>query len=558
MLIERGLVTRSGLGSGLDEQRLRGGRLGYNLLKLGRVTPAAFHLFLKDHLAVLAPELNESMRYTPAIDLLPARLAHHYGMLPARVEDGTLELAVATADRPALIPAVEQLTGLRVEPIVCPPSLIACALQRSYPDEVEPGILYRAVGDNLFVISDSRKAIRPLLPELVRADAPSVDWLRAIGAEAIRRGARRIHVEPRPEGARAVLSGAGLEGAPLSIPRGAYPGLARLLEGVSGMAARGRVVPREGRIGFLIDGRRIVASIRALPGLDGETFVLDLRERRIRPLARQELQIRLPSLQAALERLTLGRKGIILIAGPGPGEIAAGAEAILDLLDDALPVRAALGDWLSEARRGEEHPEEAMRSGVDGEVVPLEAILAHALEENPDLVLLPALRHAVDRRSLLDLARSQAMIAPVLTSDAFTACEWLVRSAHAREGLEGVVGILGVRLLERLCQGCRHPYDLNELLSPAPRHRKAGPGTYYVAQGCPSCRESGVLELEPVYEFLPGERILSFRPTVEAAAMRDLCALEGVPTMFHAALQEAAVGNIDVREPLRLLLHELS
>jgi hypothetical protein len=557
MLIERGLVTRSGLGTGLDEQKLRGGRLGYNLLKLGRITPAAFHLFLMDHLAVLAPELNESMRFTPAIDLLPARLAHHYGMLPARVEDGALDLAVATADRPALIPAVEQLTGLRVEPIVCPPSLIASALRRSYPDEVEPGIVYRGVGDNLVIISDSGKGIRPLLPELVRADAPAAEWLRAIGAEAIRRGARRIQIEPRPEDARAILSGAGTGGGSLHIPRGAYPGLARMLEGVSGMAARGRVVPREGRIALSIDGRRIVASIRALPGLEGETFVLDLREQRIHALSRKELRSRLPSLQAALNRLSLERKGIILIAGPGAGEIAAGAEAILDLLEDALPARASVGDWLSAARRGEERPD-VMRSGENDEAAPLEALLARAMEGEPDLVLLPGLGHADDPRSLLDLAQRQAMIGPILASDAFTAAEWLARSAHAREGVAMVIGILGVRLLERLCADCRHPFDLHDLLSPGPRHRRAGPGAYSLAQGCPSCRESGVLELEPVYEFLPGERILSFRPTLEAAAMRDLCAHEGMPTLFHAALQEAAVGRIDVREPLRLLLHELA
>ena len=152
-----------------------------------------------------------------------------------------MELAVATADRPSLILAVEQLTGLRVEPIVCPPALIAASLQRWYPGEIEPGILYRAAGDNLFVISDRSRGIRPALPELLRADAASSDWLRAIGGEAMRRGSRRIRIEPHGGAARAALNGSGDGTEFIPIPRGAYPGIMQLLEGISGMAARGRV-----------------------------------------------------------------------------------------------------------------------------------------------------------------------------------------------------------------------------------------------------------------------------------------------------------------------------
>jgi len=42
------------------------------------------------------------------------------------------------ADSPRLIPAVEELTGLRVEPLICPPSLIGEALSRFYPPRSNP------------------------------------------------------------------------------------------------------------------------------------------------------------------------------------------------------------------------------------------------------------------------------------------------------------------------------------------------------------------------------------------------------------------------------------
>lgn len=171
MLIEAGLLRREGLSAGLEEQRLRGGRLGYNLLKLGVVAPGSFHLFLNDSGEILDPDLAEALRTGPAVDRIPARLAYFYGMVPVRVEDGVLSLALSDADTPRLMLAVERLTGLRVDPIVCPPGRIAEALARFYPGEVEPGVIHRPAGDNLFVVSDRRRGLRPLLPEFLRADA---------------------------------------------------------------------------------------------------------------------------------------------------------------------------------------------------------------------------------------------------------------------------------------------------------------------------------------------------------------------------------------------------
>src|SRR5258706_11188989 len=199
LLVEAGIATRQAVGTGLEEQRLRGGRLGYNLMKLGLATPASMHLFLKDHFDTLAPELSATLRRSPAIDLIPARLAHFYGMVPGGVEDGVLSLGLMSADLPALVPAVEEMTGLRVDPFICPSSLVFEVLARFYPSETDPGVSYRPGADHLFVLSDRKRRILPVLPEILRADAPAPDRLRAIIGDGVRRGAGRIRLEARPD-----------------------------------------------------------------------------------------------------------------------------------------------------------------------------------------------------------------------------------------------------------------------------------------------------------------------------------------------------------------------
>ena len=111
--------------------------------------------------------------------------------------------------------------------------------------------------------------------------------------------------------------------------------------------------------------------------------------------------------------------------------------------------------------------------------------------------------------------------------------------------------------MERLCEACRQPIDLFDVLSPGPRHRRPSPGSYFVAQGCPSCRGSGLLQLVPVFEFLGAGPENGIQiPAGGAAGHRRESARRGRATLFDAGLGKASLGIVDVREPLRLLLHE--
>jgi type IV pilus assembly protein PilB len=553
MLVEAGLVGRAGLMAGLEEQRLRGGRLGYNLLKLGVVTPASLYLFLKDSCEVLDPDLVAALRSGPPVDLIPARLAFFYDMVPARVEDGVLSLALADADLPRLVAAVGTLTGMRVDPVVCPPGLIAESLSRFYPAEVEPGVVHRPAGDNVFVVSDRRRGLRPMLPEMLRPDAPAADWLRALVAEAIRRGARSLRLQRTRGPLRAIYRGARGEESSLQAPRGIASGLCRLVEGLAGIGARRRVVPRQGRFLLRVDGRRIAASTRVLPGLEGEIVRLDLRVLRIRPPAAEDLDARVPGLASVLDRLAALRRGLLLLVGPGEGEIGAALDLVLATLGERLPARAALGEW--EARLSL-----AAYCGGADEDVPFEALLGRALQGTPDLLVLPDLTRPECAAAALAQARERLVVAALRAADACEAAAWAGRAAptwRLPAGDPGApAGILAVRLLERLCRSCRRACELADILPPRAR-RLASDGALFVAQGCAACREGGILDLEPVAELLPAPvGGLAAWSAAAAGELRRERAAAGLETLFLSGLRRALAGEVDVREPLRLLLHE--
>jgi len=505
----------------------------------------------RDRLA-LVPDLLDTLRACPAVDLIPARLAHYYHMVPVRVVDGVLTLGLPCADVPALIPAVEELTGLAVDPLICPPSIITDVLTRSYPSEVERGVIFRPRGDHHLVLSDRHRRILPALPEVLRADAPAGERARSIAAEAIRRGVRHVRLEPLRHAMRVTFSGRRMDDQELLQPRGAYPGLARFLDGLSGLSARGRVVPREGRFIALVDGRRLAVSVSALPGIEGDTYTLDLREERVAVPSRQEVEAELPELARVVDRLAEDGRGLLVVAGSGPKDTAAGVSSILSLLADRCPRRAAVGDFAI-------HPTlQVIALPQDEEEIPFEAILDRALADSPDLLVLPDLFHPGRAAAVGEVAGRRIVIASVAPAiDACAAAESMARQGAGAVLRSAFVGILGVRLMERLCDSCRRPVDLLDVMSPVPRHRRPLPGSYAVSQGCPSCRGSGLLQLTPVLEFLgPGPAGEMFPSHPQGAALRRDSVRRGRNTLFLAGLAKASLGIVDVREPLRLLLHE--
>ncbi len=551
MLIEAGLVSRRGLESGLEAQRTGGGRIGFNLLRMGLVTPAELYLFLRDTLGVLSPDLIETLTTGPAVDLLPARIAHHHGIVPIRVEDGCLALAVADADNPFLLRALEQLTGLRIDPVVCPPALIAAVLDRFYPSELEPGVWFRPFGDGVFALSDRRRGIRPLRPEAVRPEAPASHWLRALGGEAIGRGARSIRLEPRRRELEVTFAGAGGALETIRLPGGVHAGLARLIEGLARIGSRGRVVPRDGRITWLVDERRIAVSVRGVPGLEGEGFTLELRVERMESMASGDLAADLPPLAAAISRIAGRGNGLILLAATSVVEARAGLGAVLTLLDGRRPRRAAIGDWAA----GTNLAVLARRS--DEEDLPSAPLLARALADDPEVLALPWIEGQEWTRAAFAGAHDRIVVAPIMAADAPGAARRLRQAGTGLPGFGseiGDVGVIGVRAMERLCGACRRPCDPATIITAAGAGNAAR-GDYFVSHGCPACRGSGTLALEPVLEYLDLGAEDGGRRSADPGAVP---AGEGRrrPSLFEAGLRKAAAGRIDAREPIRFLLHE--
>lgn len=528
LLLEAGVVSGAGLRAGLEAQRLGGGRLGWHLMRLGEVVPVGFHLFLDTHLEGMRPDLLASLRAGEAAGMIPASLAHHYRMMPVRDDGGTLEIALAQVDPRGLLPAVEALTGRRVEPIICPPSFLAESIARHYPAEVESGVLFRAAGEAELVVRSARRGIAPADIEALRPSAPASEWLRALLALGLRRRARLLAIEPSRHGGRLRLeTDDGEDG--LDLPEGPLAAVVALVDGLSGAAARGQVLPREGRFTVFDEGRRVSVSALSLPGLHGRTTLLHLREERVLDPTPLQHARALPALVSAVEALASERRGLLVLAGTGPAEWNSALLAVLGLLGERLPRRDVRGGW-------DEPAPVSLESAADLLVVatPWDETVAPAIEAE---------------------ASRRVVLAACDAGNAFRAAATLAQGRVGRAARCAPAGILAARHLEAVCGVCRRPFEFGDLLDLVPEAGAARSGSYATAPGCDACRGSGRVDRVRVLEYLPLDREDLLRPG-RRAALRDRQAEARRPTLLDAVLSEAADGRVDVREVLRLLVHE--
>ncbi len=120
LLLREGILTETQLTRALTEQKRAGGRLGYHLIRLGYVNVQRLSQFMRDSMGLIPYDLPQWIKDPSVIDLIPGNLAQFYQVIPVEKDGPMLTVAIADLDNPSIIPALEELTGLTIDPGVRP------------------------------------------------------------------------------------------------------------------------------------------------------------------------------------------------------------------------------------------------------------------------------------------------------------------------------------------------------------------------------------------------------------------------------------------------------
>jgi len=459
--------------------------------------------------AALAPYLERATGF-PFLDVaeeepdpvlvatVPENIAVGRFALPMRECDG--HVLVAMAD-PLDIATIDDLKVRLRKPIRPCLSLrpdLQEAIRRAYDARLRARSVLEEMGKGNQVVTDA--AAENLTEHL--NDAPTVRLVNSIMAGAFANEASDVHLEPRPDGVHVRYRIDGLLYDQMSIPVGHLASTVSRLKIMAGLDIAEKRRPQDGRFSAREEsGREFDVRLSVVPTVHGQKACLRLLAQTDAVPSLTDLGL-LPEQRALFERMLRRPHGLILVTGPtGSGKstsLYAGLEYVqeptlnINTIED--PVEYAL-PW---ANQVQVNPKIGLTFASG---------LRALLRQDPDIILIGEIRDRETAEIAIQAAMTGHLVLSTLhTNDAGSA---LVRLQHM--GIEpylvssAVIGVVGQRLLRRLCLHCREPYTPTRELANAVGLPVVGDRLPELSrgQGCRRCGGRGMRGRTAAFEVMP-------------------------------------------------------
>src|SRR3989304_844118 len=249
LLVREKLITADQLKKAVEEQRTSGGRLGYNLAKLGFINEKELTAFLSKQYGIPSIDPAAAEVDPEVIKLIPEDVAQKYQVIPVSRTGSPLVVAMADPSNIFAIDDIKFLTGYNVEPLVASDSAVKSAIEKYYEstDMGLEGVLTEFDEGEMEVIKDEEEVDLSDLKKAVE-DAPVVKLVNLILIDAIKRGASDIHIEPYEKHFRVRHRVDGVLAEVMKPPMKLKNAIVSRIKIMSNLDIADRRLPQDGRI----------------------------------------------------------------------------------------------------------------------------------------------------------------------------------------------------------------------------------------------------------------------------------------------------------------------
>lgn len=545
LLVDSGLITSEQLERALDEQKVNGGRIGFNLCRLGFVTTEKLTEFLEENFGI-AVAYEPLLVRQRAADVIPRHLALYYKIAPIKLENGTLTIGISQIEHPNLIAAISEITGYKIDPLLYPESEIRTLVDTCYKLPSERGIETFAFADNILTVLDAQRKIKPLAPSQLKNERDVGEWLRSIIAEAIKEKSREILLKPDADGAAVSLKRDVFYLSEFSFESGLFDDMTFLLLRLSKMNPLQMQKAQHGRFLVKIQERKIVMVVSSFPTIYGTRFLLEMFDERLLRRSFDEITSPFPLLKNSLEDFMLrAHQGMVIITGPEGSGRTSFLYSVLsrskDEFKEILTLETSVRYPMSGLSQTQVDPDE------------MEEALENVMKQKPELLVVNSIR-SPRAAELAFLTTARIPLIAVLSSyDSFMALDWLCRHGLRSAIKAGLLHtVISTRLIPLACPQCSIPYEIPE----DQKHLFAvAPGIQLrMNQGCDYCRVVSEASAEQIVECIrmDPEFISWLEQDSSAATLRRKARESGRKTLFDLALQQSFHGTLDMHSVMKL------
>jgi type IV pilus assembly protein PilB len=451
---------------------------------------------LGDVFALPVVDIRRENPEQAAIVLVPENLTRKYTVVPLRLEDNILKVAVADRPTDELRTLLQQASEHTVDFVLAPEPDVRWAIDSSYRAIGGVDKLVRAFEE---VEVARKRETEASTAEVVDDDAPVVQVVARILTQAKRDRASDVHIEPSQDVVRVKFRIDGALKEILMLPSSMGLGLVSRIKIMAGMNIVERRRPQDGQLTTDIDGVNTDVRVATAATIWGEKCVLRILDKNRSVYRLGDLGM--PSdTHETYSRLTRAPFGMVLCAGPtGSGKTTTLYATLTEVADPSKNVMTI------------EDPVEFIFPSINQIQTNEQAGLTFAtglksiLRQDPDVILVGEIRDVETARIAVQSALTGHFVLSSLhATDSVSALHrFLDMGIESFLIASSVIAIVGQRLVRRICPSCKTRYTpTNEEIAFYEESGGDPKQDFWHGTGCNFCGNTGYQDRIGVYELL--------------------------------------------------------
>lgn len=486
---------------------------------------------------------------------LSLSLVQEQQALPLWVKDGKIEVAICNPSSINLLDEYQLYFGKPIVPVLVPEVNLSTWINKSFELASQSASAVMEAMRDQGEVEDDENVLGDLGNELLDNPdaAPMVRFVNSLLSQAIHQKASDIHIEPFESDLLVRMRVDGVLQEDVQPPSSWKGQLVSRIKVLAKLDIAKKNVPQDGRIRLRRAGRPIDLRVSTMPVRHGERVVLRILEKQT-DFSLDACGMSPDTLQEFRD-LIKTPYGIILVCGPtGSGKTTTLYSALSEINSPDKNI-LTIEDPIEYELRGIGQTQVNHKIGLNFARV----VRAH-LRQDPDIILIGETRDKETAENAIQASLTGHLVfSTIHTNDAPTAFTRLMDM-----GIEpflvatSITGVLAQRLVRRLCQSCKEPYEPSEQdvqqIKSTPELAEHFNGVLFRPKGCEHCNNKGYSGRMGIYELMIVNEDIRRKVAQgkSAAEIMELCVSQGMRTLQGDGLLKAVKGFTSLDEIFRV------
>ena len=546
-LIKSGLITPKDLEIALEEQKKTKERLGDIIIKMGFVRSENMAPFLAGHFKLPFVDLRACYKeIKPEVTkLVPEELARRFGLIPMKLEENRLTLAMWDPLDVMALDTIRIKTGHKTTQVVAIERDIVEAIEYCYHQvpRMEEHVADFIQFESIIDIKEDSEYLR-----IEASDPPVVQYVNSLIVKAANSHASDIHLQSKQDSADLRFR---IDGVLYNIdppPKAMLSAITTRIKILAGLDIAEHRLPQDGRFKIRLGLTEVDLRTSCFPTIYGESVVIRILDTAAHLLDLEQLGFPTSDLDK-YRKLIYYSHGLILVTGPTGSGKTTTLYATLNEIKTSEKNMITLEDPV----------EYRLPFVQQTQVNPVIGFnfargLRSILRQDPDIIMVGEIRDKETAEIAIHAALTGHLVFSTLhTNDAAGAAVRLVNM-----GVEpflitsALLGVLAQRLVRCICPDCKEEYKASAHTLKQLSLDKAE-SLFYKGKGCPKCLNSGYKRRIGIFELLiPDEKIRNLilsRPSTEI--VKRQARENGMTTLKESGIDKVKQGITTAEEVLQ-------